>query len=171
MNLQDLYNTAQEAGVDVDAAPSGKIELTDGAQYLVQAEKVTTGFSNAGTLSYSAMFRVMDGPDNVNRVFWENWYISTKEGAAGFNAKHFHTLGLLGITLEVLLSVEGEDVDRATAVLTASGTTPVSVTAGYRPDRNDPAKIWTDNFFEAAQAGGAVVQVAPAAGGDVDLDF
>jgi len=171
MNLQDLYNTAQEAGVDVEAAPSSKVELTDGAQYLVQAEKVTTGVSRNGVLSYSAMFRILDGPDNVNRVFWENWYISEKDGAAGFNAKNFYTLSLMGITLEVLLSVQGQDDDRAGAVLTASGTTPVSVTAGYRPNKQDPTKTWTDNFFEAAAAGGAVVQVPSTSGEDIDLDF
>mgnify|MGYP003641657375 CR=1 FL=1 len=87
MNLSDLHKAAAEEGVDVSSKPSDKVELTDGEEYSVTVEKARNdGVNKNGTQCYSVMCRVLAGPDNVNRVYWQNFYISPKETSASFNA-------------------------------------------------------------------------------------
>lgn len=127
MNLNDLYEAAKSEDVDVTAAPSNRTELTDGETYVVVPELVRAkGKNEKGTTTFSVMFRVLDGPDNVNRVYWDNFYISPKETAKAFNARVFHYLSVVGLPIEVLSASEEE------AVLTAAAAgTKVTVTAAY----------------------------------------
>lgn len=128
MNLNDLYNAAKEEGVDVTSAPSNRTELTDGETYLVTAELVRDkGENEKGTRTFSAMFRVLDGPDLVNAVYWDNFYISPKETAKAFNARAFHYLETIGLPVNVLAAADG---DEATLTAAAHGV-KVNVTAGY----------------------------------------
>lgn len=128
MDLNDLYNAAKDEGVDVTQAPSNRTELTDGETYVVEPELVRDkGQNEKGTRTFSVMFRVLDGPDNVNRVYWDNFYISPKETAKAFNARAFHYLETLGLPVDVLASANG-----AESILTAAASgTKVNVTAGY----------------------------------------
>ena len=171
MNLADLAKAAAEEGVDVGSAPSNKVSLTDGETYLVKAEIVNQGVNQKGTLTFGVMFRNLDGPDNGNRTYWDNWYISPKETSAGFNARTFHYLGLLGVDLAVLTSVEGVYNDQSNAVLTASATTPVSVEAGYEEKKDTPGEFWTRNHYVAATDAAPVVVSEAADEPDDDLGF
>lgn len=170
MNLADLKRAAEEEGVDVDSAPSQKVELTDGENYLVKPERVTQGLNQKGTLVYGAMFRILDGPDNVNRVYWDNWYISPKESAAGFNARTFAYLERIGVGMDVLLSVEGQYDDQANSLLTASANQAVNVEANYEPDKNDPEKVWP-RFHYTAVTADSTLNVVADDDEDDELDF
>tara|TARA_R110000744_G_scaffold43825_2_gene97998 strand:- start:155 stop:655 length:501 start_codon:yes stop_codon:yes gene_type:complete len=136
MNLSDLHKAAAEEGVDVSSKPSDKVELTDGEEYSVTVEKARNdGVNKNGTQCYSVMCRVLAGPDNVNRVYWQNFYISPKETSASFNARNFHYMDVLGLTLDVLMSVEGVDKDASEApMLAATKGRVFTCTAGYDGD-------------------------------------
>jgi len=169
MNIADLHKAATEAGVNVDDAPSNKVALTDGESYLVSAEIVKQEVNQKGTLVYGVMFRVLDGPDNVNRTYWDNWYISPKSSSSGFNARTFHYLGLLGVDLAVLQAVEGQEGDAAQGILSASAKVPVTVEAGYEEKKDTPGEFWTRNHYVAASSAAPVVLTEEAE--DPELDF
>ncbi len=151
MNLKDLYQAAKDEDVDVDSAPSSRTELTDGEQYTVTPELCRAkGQNEKGTTTFSVMFRVLDGPDNVNRVYWDNFYISPKETAKAFNARAFHYLATVGLPIEVLTTSEEEDFLTA-----AAAGTKVKVTAGY--DEKGDTKF-NRHHYEALGVASVIVE-------------
>lgn len=152
MDLKDLYNSAKEEGVDVSTAPSTRTELTEDETYLVEPELVRDkGENEKGTRTFSVMFRVLDGPDNENRTYWDNFYISPKETAKSFNARAFHYLETMGLPIDVLSSANG---DEATLTAAAKGT-KVNVTAGY--DEKGDTKF-NRHHYEALTTATVVVE-------------
>lgn len=162
MDLNDLAKAAKEEGIDVTASPSSRTELTEDETYIVQPELARDkGENEKGTRTFSVMFRVLDGPDNVNRVYWDNFYISPKDTAKGFNARAFHYLETVGLPVDVLSAANGDE-----GILTAAASqVKVNVTAGY--DEKGDMKFNRHHYEALATATVTVTEEE----GDADVDF
>lgn len=165
MDLSALHKAAKDEGVDVTSAPSNRTELTDGETYIVTAELVRDkGENEKGTRTFSAMFRILDGPDLTNQVYWDNFYISPKETAKAFNARAFHYLETIGLPVDVLSAANGDE-----GILTAAANgVKVNVTAGY--DEKGDTKFNRHHYEALASASVTVEEEDDSDDSDVLFD-
>lgn len=78
MNLSELRKLAAEADIN-PADPDERIKLTAGEKYLLKVEKVVRNDPDQKERDgYGVMFRVVEGPDYKNRVFWDNFNFITE---------------------------------------------------------------------------------------------
>lgn len=155
MNLKDLINTAKDADVDVTKAPSFEdFKPKVGEKYTVKVEGVKGVTSKAGNPGLSFLLRIVDGPDGINRTIFENVYFA--EGVhPNIIARNLHYAQLLGVNADDLASFEfPSESGGANGIDFPFSEALAGLEPGYRKDKNDPNKEWSNHHYVAAEAPG-----------------
>ena len=154
MNLKDLINSAKDADVDVTKAPSfEEFKPKVGENYLVKVENVKGIVSKAGNPGLNFLLRIVDGPDGINQTIFESVYFTESMGP-NLLARNLHYASLLGVDVDDIGTFDfpaepgaknGEDFPFTDTV---AGLEP-----GYRKDKQDPTKEWSNHHYVAAASG------------------
>jgi len=160
-SLRNLHEQAQKEGLSDFSGE--RWEPKDGEDYNVTATMVRSSFTRSDLPRWGVMFKVIDGPDK-DRTFWDNWNLT--ENYPKIDARTFHYLELVGLTIDVL---ESELSDEQLSETVVNHRSVLKVSAKYKQDKNDPAKMWPDHKYEASNGGSPVVST-PSVDVD-DFDF
>lgn len=171
MNLKDLIETAKGADVDVTKAPSFEdFKPKVGESYVVRVENVKGISSKAGNPGLNILLRIVDGPDGVNRTIFESLYFTE---AAGPNilARNLHYAQLFGVNLDDLASFDfPADPGAKNGVDFPFQSAVVGLEPGYRKDKNDPTKEWSNHHYVEVTAASALNVVEEADDDDLSWD-
>lgn len=160
MNLNDLINSAKDADVDVTKAPSFEdFKPRKGEEYKVKVEGVKAVISQNRNPGLSFLLRVVDGPDGINRTIFENiYFVDTVH--PNIIARNLHYAQLLGVSTDDLASFEfPNEPGGRNGVEFPFTEVVVGLEPGYRKDKQDPSKEWSNHHYvalEGASVGGTV---------------